>query len=53
MKSFNASPTRWVGVLALLCAFLALITPAGKQAVHFHAVDDFTQSDLSTKHALS
>jgi hypothetical protein len=39
MKSFNASSARWVGVLTLLCAFLALITPAGKQAVHFNAID--------------
>jgi len=43
MKSHNASSTRWVGVLALLCAFLALITPAGKQAVHSDAIDDSTR----------
>ena len=49
MKSFNASSTRWVGVLALLCAFLALITPAGKQAVHFNAIDRLTPSGDSTK----
>jgi hypothetical protein len=34
MRNLNGSPARWVGWIALLCAFLALITPAGKQAVH-------------------
>jgi hypothetical protein len=53
MKSLNASPARWVGVLALLCAFLALITPAGKQAVHFDAIDHFTRSEGSTQHNLA
>lgn len=35
MRSLNVSPTRWVGLFALLCALLALITPAGKQDVHW------------------
>jgi hypothetical protein len=33
MRNHNSSPASWVGWFALLCAFLALITPAGKQAV--------------------
>jgi hypothetical protein len=53
MKNRNASPARWVGWFALLCAFLALITPAGKQAVHIDHVDESPKYTITCRYEVA